>query len=279
MTDQPTLVKAMGNRIISDEEVAAYNEAQVRAGITTPARAAMFAAQLGHESAGLQYYEELASGDAYEWRQDLGNIQPGDGRRFKGRGPIQVTGRRNYTVLSQWAYDHGYTSSPDTFVRAPELLAEVRYGFLGAVWYWTTQRPLNALSDAGDLEGATRAINGGLNGITDRAQRYMRCVALGSALLPEGDEMAGEAQDIQKELKGPDGRGWPVVVYDKAEGVKKTLVAMVGDIYTKVISALPVGDKNNPRPRPLSEPDDLFGHILSLRAQVDQVLKNQEAGK
>ena len=55
-----------------------------------------FLAQLAHESGQLRYMEEIASGSAYEGRRDLGNTQPGDGVRFKGRGPIQLTGRSNY---------------------------------------------------------------------------------------------------------------------------------------------------------------------------------------
>ena len=172
--------------------------------------AAMWCAQIGHESAGLKYYEEIASGEAYEGRKDLGNVHPGDGRRYKGRGPIQVTGRHNYTNLSRWAYDNGYVPTVDYFVAAPEQLGTISYGFLGAVWYWTTQRPLNELSDRRDLIGATKAINGGLHGFADRETRYHRCLALGGAVLPddEGGFMAGEAKDVQQQLRGPDLNGW-----------------------------------------------------------------------
>src|SRR5512134_1807593 len=69
--------------------------------INTPLRIAHFLAQLGHESGDLRYSEELASGIAYEGRLDLGNTQPGDGMRFKGRGLIQLTGRANYTRYGQ----------------------------------------------------------------------------------------------------------------------------------------------------------------------------------
>lgn len=212
--DRATLIRAMDNVNISDEECAAFNAAMIQAGCTNENRAAMWCAQIGHESVGLRYYEEIASGDDYEWRDDLGNVHPGDGRRYKGRGPIQVTGRHNYTVLSQWAYEHGYVPTVDYFVAAPDQLGTIGFGFLGAVWYWTTQRRLNELSDARDIYGATRAINGGLNGIDNRLNRYNRCLSIGEALLPdEGDGfVANEAQAVATQMVGPDGRGFEALL-------------------------------------------------------------------
>src|SRR5690242_19019623 len=59
-------------------------------------RRCAFLSQLAHESVELRYMEEIASGSAYEGRSDLGNTHPGDGKKYKGRGPIQLTGRANY---------------------------------------------------------------------------------------------------------------------------------------------------------------------------------------
>lgn len=166
----------------------AYQDAMRQAGINTVRRAAMFAAQLGHESVGLSALEEYASGAAYEGRADLGNTQPGDGVRFKGRGAIMITGRANYANLSRWAHQQGIVPTATYFVDNPKQLQSNRYAFVGAIWYWTVARPtLNAVSDAGDVVAATRLINGGTNGLADRQKRYTRAIRLGANLLPTGD--------------------------------------------------------------------------------------------
>ena len=154
---------------------------------TTVDRIAMWMAQLGHESGGLRFMEEIADGSAYEGRTDLGNTEEGDGPRFKGRGPIQLTGRTNYAAVSRWAHGRNLVRSPTFFVDQPAQLAGDTFGFLGVVWYWTVERDLNAFADDGDLEGATRAINGGLHGIKDRRARWNRCRRLGTRLLTIGE--------------------------------------------------------------------------------------------
>jgi predicted chitinase len=176
----------MGNALPKDRYAAllpALESCLIQCGCTTVDRIAMWCAQIGHESGGLKWMEEIADGSAYEGRNDLGNTEPGDGTRFKGRGPIQVTGRRNYTALSEWAFKAGLVSSPTYFVDRPSELASDKYGFLGVTWYWTTQRKLNEASDAKDIDKATRMINGGLNGIADRRTRYAKAEALGVRLL------------------------------------------------------------------------------------------------
>lgn len=130
--------------------------------IGTARRAAAFLAQLAHESAELRYWEELASGGAYEGRRDLGNTRPGDGRRYKGRGPIQLTGRANYRRYGQML-DLDLEGSP-------EIAATPAVGFRIAGLFWKTHG-LNELADVG-TEGAfiniTRRINGGTNGLASR---------------------------------------------------------------------------------------------------------------
>lgn len=154
--------------------VAAMREA----GIITRVRACHFLAQLGHESADLRHMQEL--GDTayftrlYEGRRDLGNTQRGDGARYHGRGPIQLTGRHNYREAGE---DLGLDLE-----RNPEKAADPDVAFRIAGWYWTT-RNLNKFADEGDagVDDVTRLINGGFNGLADRKARYFNC----KRVLPE----------------------------------------------------------------------------------------------
>lgn len=134
--------------------------------ITTPLRIAHFIAQLAHESGAFRYAEELADGRAYEGRVDLGNTQPGDGPRYKGRGLIQLTGRANYAAYSK-ASGVDYLAKPDKLANDPYAAVDV------ACWFWQT-RDLNKLADADDVRGITRRINGGFNGIDDRIDYLAR---------------------------------------------------------------------------------------------------------
>ncbi|HDR9028759.1 TPA: glycoside hydrolase family 19 protein [Burkholderia vietnamiensis] len=131
--------------------------------IDSPARQAAFIAQVGHESGRLVYTRELwgptSAQQRYEGRSDLGNTQPGDGFRYRGRGLIQVTGRANY----QSAAD----ALALPLIDQPELLEQPSAAALSAAWFWNAHG-LNALADSGDLETITRRINGGLNGQHDR---------------------------------------------------------------------------------------------------------------
>jgi len=138
------------------------------AGIDTPLRMAHFLAQTGHESGDLLYTEEIASGQAYEGRTDLGNTQPGDGPKFKGRGLIQLTGRANYVAYGQSiGQDLTVDGNWARVASDPTLAVDV------ACWYWN-RHGLNTYADADDLDTVTQRINGGLNGLQDRADHLER---------------------------------------------------------------------------------------------------------
>jgi len=133
--------------------------------IDTPVREAAFLAQLAHESGEFRYVRELASGRAYEGRKDLGNTEPGDGVRFKGRGLIQITGRFNYR-------DCGDALGID-LLSTPELLEEPVLAARSAAWFWKS-RGLNDLADKGDFKLITKRINGGYNGYSARLRYWER---------------------------------------------------------------------------------------------------------
>lgn len=134
--------------------------------INTPIRKQMFLAQIGHESGQLRYCEEIASGKAYEGRKDLGNINPGDGQKYKGRGLIQITGRNNYQKMSKvLSFD---------FILSPEKLSEPMWAVISACCWWKEHK-LNEIADTGDFKRVTKKINGGYNGLEDRLKLYELC--------------------------------------------------------------------------------------------------------
>lgn len=120
-----------------------------------------FLAQVAHESGGLLYTKELASGKAYEGRKDLGNTEKGDGVRFKGRGYIQITGRANYTALAK--------DLKIDCVNHPELLERTEFALLSALWFWK-KNGLNKYADRDAFTELTKRINGGTNGMEDRLE-------------------------------------------------------------------------------------------------------------
>ncbi len=146
----------------------AIEQGCIRYGVTSPLEKAHLLAQLAHESGSGKWLRELASGRAYEGRKDLGNVQVGDGIRFKGRGLIQCTGRANYAAYTGWKY------GDDRALQAPEMLEELPDAVDAAFWYWTVSRPkLKQLALADDVVGVTRAINGGTNGLEDRKAKLI----------------------------------------------------------------------------------------------------------
>jgi putative chitinase len=140
--------------------------------IATPKRQAAFLAQVAQESGQLRYLEESFTNlDAYENRPDLGNTRPGDGRKFKGRGPLMLTGRSNYKAAGQ--------ALKVDLEAKPELVAQPDVGCRAAAWYWKTQG-LNELADRGDVRGITQRLHGDFAGLDARMKYYKQAkTALG----------------------------------------------------------------------------------------------------
>ncbi|MFC4518620.1 glycoside hydrolase family 19 protein [Cupriavidus pinatubonensis] len=145
------------------------NEAMAEFHIDTAQRQAAFIAQIAHESGQLRYTRELwgptIAQTRYEGRTDLGNVIPGDGKRFMGRGLIQITGRSNYVKC-------GFALGIDLTAR-PELLETPENASRSAAWFWFNA-DLNQYADKDDFANLTRHINGGLNGLEDRKQFWAR---------------------------------------------------------------------------------------------------------
>jgi len=139
------------------------NKHMPRYGVTTYLRVAHFLAQAAHESASFRTLEEYASGAAYEGRKDLGNVRRGDGRRYKGRGIFQLTGRANYRRIGE-KIGVDLENNP-TLAQSPEI------SVLTALEYWKS-RNLSEYADKNSVSVITKRINGGYNGFEDR-KRYL----------------------------------------------------------------------------------------------------------
>lgn len=169
-------------------------------------RIAMWLAQVGHESVSFKYTEEIAKGGRYA--------------PYIGRTWIQITWDYNYRAFSEWCFERGLVPTRDYFVVNYRELADLKWAGLGASWYWTEQRPMNALTDAGDsatwkagsityrgFEAVTAAINGGTNGLADRRDRYNRALLQGEALLQllnqeEDDMFTDDDRNLLRQVAG-----------------------------------------------------------------------------
>lgn len=150
--------------------IAAMEEFEI---LDVTSRSAMFLAQIAHESAEFRYVREIASGAAYDTgklAERLGNTPEadGDGKLYKGRGLIQITGRNNYRAC-------GKALDAD-LIKNPELLEQPDLACRSAGWFWSS-RNLNELADANTMEAfkaVTKKINGGYNGLDDRIKYWNR---------------------------------------------------------------------------------------------------------
>ena len=159
-----------GTNQIEDTEIDEMNACLRKYDITTPQRISHFLSQTAHESGGGRYKKELASGAAYEFRDDLGNDEVGDGPKYKGAGYLQTTGKFNYQRLSDYLGDPRVMEGVD-------YVAE-NYPFTAAGFWWMDNK-MNELIDGGaNVVGVTRRVNGGTNGLADRQQYYEICLGV-----------------------------------------------------------------------------------------------------
>lgn len=126
--------------------------------INTIPRINAFLATLLHESGNFYYVKEIADGSAYEDRKDLGNIVIGDGKRFKGRGLIQMTGRSNYRAFTLWIKNKFGINI--NFELEPEKVEQPEYAVLVSIWYWEVNK-LNNYADKNDFDNIQSIVNTG----------------------------------------------------------------------------------------------------------------------
>lgn len=166
--------------------------------INTKLRLCAFLSQIGHESASLNsiienlnysadgllktwptrfrnltaaqpYHRnpEKIANNVYADRMGNGTEQSGEGWKYRGRGLKQLTGKSNYQLLTK--------SLGTDFVTRPELLEQPEFAVKSAMWFWANNS-CNNYADKADIEGLTRKINGGTNGLTDRIRRYKQAL-------------------------------------------------------------------------------------------------------
>lgn len=156
--------------------------------INTKKRAAAWFGNLAKESGELYYTEEIASGAAYEGRRDLGNVRPGDGVRFKGRGYIQITGRANYTRIER--------DLKIPCLQSPELLERMPHRWTTAGYYWrhmSSLGNLNLIADKGNFARTVLGVRGGPD--SDRHKYYERAMRVLPADLVIPEPQRGEKDE------------------------------------------------------------------------------------
>lgn len=223
---RPAILRGM-----ADAMPALANEFEINSDL----RIVHFLAQAAHESDGFRAVTEYASGAAYEGRRDLGNIKRGDGVRFKGRCPFQLTGRANYKAA-------GDALSVD-LIGQPEAAAQFPLAARIAAWYWDT-RNLNALADRDDLRGVTRKINGGYNGLDSRRAYLARAKR---ALSAKAGGAVGIA-DLPGEYPAPPPRARVAAMQDRLKALGYALGAADGQVGTATVGALSAFQHDNDLP-------------------------------
>jgi putative chitinase len=194
--------------------VDSMNDVFPRYEINTPKRIAAFLAQCGYESGGWSVFEEnlnytsakrlrvifknyfpteefandyvgqpqKIANRVYGGRLGNGPEESGDGWLYRGRGPIQLTGKYNYREFSKYMFKENLIEDEEKILNNPYLVAATatadrKFALMSAIWFWNNKN-LNDEADAGNLETMTRKINGGSNGLTDRIELYDKAIRL-----------------------------------------------------------------------------------------------------
>jgi len=173
-------------------------KAMDKAGYTDPTERAMFLAQMAHESGNFKYDEEIHDGSNYEGRSDLGNTKEGDGKRYKGRGYIQLTGRANYTHYGN-KLGVDLAGNPE-LAKKPSVAADV------AVAYWN-ERVDRAAAASGDVRTVTKNINGGYNGLQDRIDKFKKYSGNPNYTAPGGGPIASSSGGGSSSVSSSSGGG------------------------------------------------------------------------
>ena len=172
---------AVFGRMPSPSQLADLNACLKRFSINTPARMRHFLAQIAHESGGLRWMKELASGDAYEGRKDLGNTVPGDGPKFKGAGALQLTGRHNYQRLSDFVGDKDVMLGCDYVAN--------KYPFTSAGLWWHLNAMNSFIDNGANCRQVSAKVNGRdpANGLDEREAYFEKA----TRAIPSGNQQGG----------------------------------------------------------------------------------------
>jgi predicted chitinase len=219
--------------------------------INSERRVAAWLATLAIESGELKYQEEIASGAAYEGRHDLGNNQPGDGKRFKGHGRIQITGRANHSAYTQFLRGRRHLPVVD-FVKEPQRLAEEPYATDSAGWFWSIHKNLNPLADKRKFLDTQVRVNGrnkstGLPNHWDQRRAYYERAL---RVLPDDFKLDDDQPEIEDDEHAD--LDEPQIEESHAEAGKEPLPEKGVTIGT--VSTKPIGQvEGSPPPAPAVE--------------------------
>lgn len=161
-------LQAIGWYSISAEDVTELNRCLQTYKIASLNSLRHFISQCSHESGCGVWREELASGESYEGRSDLGNYYPEDGKKYKGAGYIQLTGRSNYTRFAASVLD------PEILNQGAKYVAAT-YPWTSAGFWWFSNGMNEYCGGNPTVEQVTLRVNGGYNGLTSRKQYYQKC--------------------------------------------------------------------------------------------------------